>query len=143
MAPPAPGRFTTSTRCPSSLAVPSASSRAVTSAELPAGKSTVISIGPRCGYRGSCAHAVSATSAKIKGVSTTFLHNAINLACAPEMLIRPHYFGDFDAPAFARRFDAGEDHRERRRAFLAIHLRLGLAAHRARELLELFDDGVV
>src|SRR6266851_6090749 len=57
MAPPAPGRFTTMTLVPSCLAMPSASRRAVTSADDPAGNSTVISIVPRPG-NGSWARAV-------------------------------------------------------------------------------------
>src|SRR5918992_817754 len=52
MAPPAPGRFTTRTRWPRCFPMPSASMRAVTSADVPAGKSTVISTGPRCGIGG-------------------------------------------------------------------------------------------
>src|SRR5579883_2860701 len=45
MAPPAPGRLTTKTLTPRRFDMPSASRRALTSADEPAGNSTVISIG--------------------------------------------------------------------------------------------------
>src|SRR5262249_43088914 len=52
-APPAPGRSTTMTLTPSRFDMPSASRRALTSADEPAGNSTVISIGLLPGKAGS------------------------------------------------------------------------------------------
>ena len=55
MAPPAPGRLTTITLVPSCFATPSASSRAVMSADEPAGNSTVISMVGLCAKGFGCA----------------------------------------------------------------------------------------
>ena len=52
-------------------------------------------------------------------------------------------FGNFNAPPFARRTDARQQDGERGRPFLAVHLRLALAAHGIGEFLEFLDEGVV
>src|SRR5262245_42442138 len=63
MAPPPPGRFTTTIWVPSCRDIPSASTRAVTSAELPAGNSTMSSIGRAAGNACAAAGAMAATLA--------------------------------------------------------------------------------
>src|SRR5437763_8737079 len=57
-------------------------------------------------------------------------------------ILRQH-FRDLDAAPLARRDDARADHRKRSSRALAAHLGRAVPAHRAGELLELLDEGVV
>src|SRR5439155_22612878 len=57
-------------------------------------------------------------------------------------ILRQH-FRDLDAAPLARRDDARADHRKRSSRALAVHLGRAVPAHRAGELLELLDEGVV
>src|SRR3989449_10951855 len=50
---------------------------------------------------------------------------------------------DLHSSSLFRRAYSGEEHRQRCRAALAVHLRLRVASHRGSELLELLDYGVV
>ena len=104
--------------------MPSASMRAVTSAEEPAGNSTVISSGLRCGK--SCA--LAAGSEEAKNDQETF-----HVSISSTSTLRPSR-----ADLMPARITASE----RGRA-LAVHLGLRLAAHRGGELVQLVDDGVV
>ena len=60
--------------------MPSASMRAVTSADEPAGKSTVISSGPRCGNAGSCA---AARTRNAKTANRAFMQHLLDLDTSP------------------------------------------------------------
>src|SRR5690348_10335658 len=111
--------------------MPSASRRAVTSAEVPAGNSTVISIGPFWGN--SCAWAGSASA-----VPRTIHADLIALSLVPG-----EDFRDLDAPPLARRHDPRSYHGERPGGRLSVHLRRALPARRLCELLQLLDEGVV
>src|SRR5687767_9670217 len=109
--------------------MPCASMRAVTSADVPAGNSTVISTLPRLGKGTSCAIAGAAVASSTAP--------AINLSRIIQDL------GDGDPAPLASGDDAGEQHGQRGRGALAVHLRLSLSAHRGGKLLELLDDRVV
>src|SRR5579863_6353576 len=121
--------------------MPSASSRAVTSADEPAGKRTVISIGPFCGKVRSCAW-ISPAMARIE------MHARLEKLLADRVMMSSrsivgHDFRDFDAASFARGNDTGANDRERQRCALAVHFRAAVAAGRGGKFLQLLDEGVV
>src|SRR5262249_35068196 len=135
IAPPAPGRLNTITLAPPScFDMPSASKRAVTSADVPAGNSTVISIGPFWGNCVSCA-LVGAARAAPRTIQAAFIVSPVSIPGEDP--------GDLAAAPLARRNDPGAYDRERRGRRLAAHLRRTLPAHRLCELLELLDEGIV
>ena len=108
------------------FAMPSASMRAVTSAEEPAGKSTVISSGPLCGNgRFLCRDRESNQPNRKK--QTSHVRTS---------------FTSTRRPSRADLMPASSTASERGAA-LAVHLRLAVAAHRGGELVELLDDRVV
>src|SRR5215471_19985715 len=118
--------------------MPSASKRAVTSAEVPAGNSTVISIGPFWGNCVSCAYvgaASVANSTAPRTIQAAFMVSPVS--------IPGEDLGDLDAAPLARRHDPGAYDRERRGRSVAVHFRRALPAHCLGELLELLDEGIV
>src|ERR1039457_198214 len=141
MAPPAPGRLITTILLPSCFDMPSASNRAVTSADDPAGNSTVISIVALFGKVTSCAKAVpvALTIAAQPSASIIVMTFFITLSHS----IRCQYFRHFNAAPLAGGQDAGANRRERPRRVFATHFRTLAAPHRRCELLELFGNRVV
>src|SRR5262245_50181001 len=119
--------------------MPSARSRAVTSADEPAGKRTVISIAPLCGYGGSWAPLGSAVPSNRPAAinARVFVQPFIGVSSTSGQNL-----GDRDPAPFARGLDAGADHGERGRPALAVHLGLRPTADRGGELVELVDDRV-
>src|SRR5262245_47619948 len=121
--------------------MPSARSRAVTSADDPAGNSTVISITPFCGNGGSCC--AGAMPAKTTTNAAASAIRVKNVVMTTSRSILGENFRDLDAAAFTCRQDAGPHHRERRRSAISTHFRLAFAAHGGGEFLQLFDEGIV
>src|SRR5258708_4311061 len=126
------------TLVPSRRDMPSASRRAVTSAEEPAGNRTVISTKPPGGSAGSCAVAAVARPRSAQ----TEIAAILNCFMAFRSIVLED-FGDLHAAALARRADPGPDDGERSGGVFAADLRSAVPAHRGGELLELLRDRVV
>src|SRR3972149_4649674 len=137
MAPPAPGRLTTTILVPSCFDIPSASRRAVTSADEPAGNSTVISIAPFFGKGVSCAEAIPAVL-----INAAQPNDRIVLMSSSRSIVR-HYFRNFNAAPLTRGQDAGTNHRERSRCVFATSPRPPAVTNRRRELREFFGNRIV
>src|SRR5439155_19231034 len=96
--PPAPGGLNTTTVWPRFLDMPSARSRAATSADEPAGNSTVISIGPFFGKGGSCA---STEPVKVKSSKLASTARAPIARITDLRLILGENFRNFDPTSLA------------------------------------------
>src|SRR5262245_55763106 len=118
MAPPAPGRFTAITLAPSGFTMPWARTRAVTSADVPAGKSTVISTFPRFGNGTSCAiaaavYAEAAATTVLLRIELRFIEVLLDccLRCYRSQVTRHQSrlqnLRHRHAPSFFRRLDPG------------------------------------
>src|SRR5215470_9622260 len=141
MAPPAPGRLNTTTVWPRFLDMPSARSRAATSADEPAGNSTVISIGPFFGNGGSCA---STEPAKVNSRTLASTARAPPYAYISDLRsILGENFRNFDSTPLACRHHASADYRERSSRCLAAHFGFANAPNCSGEFLKLLHQSVV
>src|SRR4051794_27422505 len=109
--------------------MPSASSRAVTSAEEPAGNSTVISIRPFFGNGGSCACVTPMEIVSASAVSSFMADSFCRLIVGQNL-------SDFDAASFSRRHNPRPHDRQRTTCAFAAHLGRPLAADGGGEFFE-------
>src|SRR5687768_17523248 len=146
--------------------------RAVTSADVPAGNSTVISTLPRFANGTSCVIAGAAVaSATAPAMKLTHLRLesirsflralpvtsqwSLEAVSKTRFLPQRHrgtevsesrfieHLGDGNAASLAGRRDAGQQHRQRSGGSLAVHLGLASSPHRGCEFLELLHDRVI
>src|SRR5262245_38594069 len=120
--------------------MPSASSRAVTSADEPAGKRTVISSTLLCGNGGSCASTTPASGSKNAAASAA--RTVQDAVMTISQSIVADDFRDLDAPAFTRRQNSRAHDRQRGRCAVTTHLRRAVSTHRGGKLFQFLDERV-
>src|SRR5215510_10385362 len=124
--------------------MPSARRRAATSAEEPAGNSTVISIGPFFGKGGSCASTepVKVNSSKLASTARAPIARITDLRLVLRLILGEN-FRYFDPTPLACRHDASSNYRERCGCCFTAHFGLANAPDGSSELLKLLHQSVV
>src|ERR1700754_857951 len=131
------------TLVPISLLMPSARSRAVMSADEPAGNSTVISIVGLCANGFGGAFSAAATVTSVNSPSSGNRNRVTARSMAHLCSVVAQDLLDLHAAVVARGQDTGADHCQRAGGKLATHFRHSATATGGGEFLELFHECVV